>query len=178
MDYVQPELFPIVEYGVPAFLKGLRFVFVNMSKDKRTLREVHTINILCIEAELRMRIVAKGKTEYRPPDNFRFVTVTVSGEDVAKIDEAYGTPEAVFDFLQEAIAEGLKVSFASNEKNGMVVCSLYDRRKDSPSSGACLTGGAATWYDALRVVAYKYTVILHGDLSEDGNVTGLTAGIW
>lgn len=175
---MQKELFGPEEYGGQSLLYPWRRVFGNIARDKRYPRDIHTISVMLIELEERLGIVAKRVEQAWDGGNFHFVTVSVSAEDMPKIEELYGSPEAVFDFLQETVGEGLKVSFALNDKNGMVVCSLFDRRKDSPSTGACLTGGAATWYDALRVVAYKYTALLHGDLCADGNVLGLTGQIW
>lgn len=110
-------------------------------------------------------------------DKFYFVSCPISEEDMPEIDGAYPTPESVWDALTGFIAEGLKVSFAVNAKNDMTICSLTDRREESASFGACLTGGADGWYDALRVTAYKYTALLHGELGAEGTVGKPTSRI-
>jgi len=71
----------------------------------------------------------------------------------------------------------LKVSFAVNGKNDLTICSFADRREDSATFGACLTGGADGWYDALRVTLYKYTLLLHGDLGEGEKANGARSRI-
>jgi len=108
---------------------------------------------------------------------FYFVSCSVNPDAWEHIAGLYPTAEHTFDFLAAVLADGLKVSFAVNGKNDLTICSLTDRREGSASFGACLTGGADGWYDALRVVAYKYTALLHGELGTEGVPVGQSARI-
>jgi len=116
--------------------------------------------------------MAPAKDKTVPDNKFFFVNVTVDEDDIPKIDELFPTPEVTFGLLTGVLAEGLKVSFALNGRNDMTICSLSDRREDSKTFGACLTGGADGWYDSLCVCLYKYTALLQGDLGRGETSSG------
>lgn len=124
------------------------------------------INRIVDTIEERIRIMSPKPDSKFDASKFYFVSCSVSETDIPEIERLYPTPDTVFDFLVGVLAEGLKVSFAVNAKNDLTICSLTDKTEGSASYGGCLTGGADGWYDALRVVAYKYTALLHGDMSQ------------
>jgi len=139
--------------------------------------EVRLVNDLIETWGLRMAKMS-GRTETKVEQNrFYFVNCPVGEDTWVAVAEAYPSAESTFDFLEAVLADGLKVSFAVNSRNDMTICSLSDRREESPSFGACLTGGADGWYDALRVTAYKYTALLHGDLGQEGEHKSPTSRI-
>jgi hypothetical protein len=116
-----------------------------------------------------------GKHEVPKADTstFYFVNVSVSEDDLPNIDVLFPTPDTTFTLFTAILDAGLKVGFALNAKADLVVCSLTDRREGSPTLGACLTGGGEGWYDALRVVLYKYTSLLQGDFANGSSPTGM-----
>lgn len=126
-----------------------------------------------IVAHLGERIQLLMNVPQKPVDNgaFYFVNVGVDEEDLPEIEHLFPTPEVTFRLLTGVLEAGLKVSFAVNAKNDLTICSLSDRRAESESFGACLTGGADGWYDALCVCLYKYTALLQGDFA-NGNKGG------
>lgn len=127
---------------------------------------VAQVNHTLAQMEKRLALVTKAKSTAIDNGRFYFVNVSVGDDDIDRIDELFPTPEQTFQLLTGVLIDGLKVSFSVNAKNDMTICSLSDRREASPTFGACLTGGADGWYDALCVCLYKYTALLHGDLSE------------
>lgn len=122
--------------------------------------------------ERKCATVKNAPEKAQQPYKFYFVPCSVSTDIWPDIEALYPTADTVFDFLVSTLSEGLKVQFAYNASNQLIVCSISDRREGSPTLGACLTGGAPNWYDSLRVVAYKYTALLHGELSADDNREG------
>jgi len=178
MPGVQSELLEASIYGVNPFLEAWRRVFRNLALLKSLKADTRTLTVMCIQLGERLDSVAKGKQGNVAEGSFRFVSCPVGEGDLENIEKAYPTADTTFDFLVSVLTEGLKVSFSLNDQNHLVICSLYDRRTDSPSFGACLTGGAENWYDALRVAAYKYTALLHGDLGADNSPGSLTRRIW
>lgn len=104
--------------------------------------------------------------------SFYFVNVTVGEDDLPEIDRLFPTADVTFGLLTAVLDKGLKVSFAFNSQNNMMVCSLTDRTPDSPTCGACLTGGGDGWYESLCVTLYKYTALLQGDLANGSKQVG------
>jgi len=138
------------------------------------VREVNTIVESMAE---RLVPVSTGEKKAFDGSKFYFVNCAISEDDWEKVAACYVSAESTWDGLTAVLAEGLKVSFAVNGKNNLTICSIADRRTDSPTFGACLTGGADGWYDALRVTLYKYTLLLHGDLGEGDKATGARSRI-
>lgn len=131
-----------------------------------------TANSLIQRLSERLGIVTDKAGSNGKVEHFFFVNVAVGEDDIERIDELFPTPDVTFQILTGVLQAGLKVGFAVNAKNDMTICSLTDRRQDSETVGACLTGGADGWYDALCVCLYKFTALLHGDFAEGSSQAG------
>lgn len=99
-------------------------------------------------------------------EKFYFVNCPVGAEDWELVQVEFRESTVVFEWVEELMLRGYKLSFSLNVQNGLVIASLTDKRKDAPTFGACLTGGAVGWYDALRVLLFKFVTVLKEDLSQ------------
>lgn len=167
---MQYNFLGVVDCGENRTFDGLILALWSIWSEGNTAYTTRRVNGILSQLEARIQNVATRPEATPSKERFYWVNVAVGDDDVEKIDELFPTPEVTFRLLTAVLVEGLKVSFSVNAKNDMTVCSLSDRRTDSDSFGACLTGGADGWYDALCVCLYKYTALLQGDLN-NGSVS-------
>lgn len=118
--------------------------------------------------------VARTRSKDKPPvsvnKEFRFINVALDDSAYEDIMDRYSDGDALMDAFQVYMETGYKFSFALNGQNDLVICSMTDRRPNSVTENACLTGGADSWYDALKVVLYKHEVILLSDWSKASDI--------
>lgn len=168
----QRDMFMGLSWDYECTRAGLMSELTRHWTDGNYYSAVTQVNRLVEKLEKRIRNMAP-KAEAKPPkEKFYWVNCPVTEEDIPNIEALFPTVESALDLLGAAIAEGLKVSFALNPKNDLTICSLSDRREESATFGACLTGGADGWSEALCVMLYKYTALLQGDLSEGQETAG------
>jgi len=135
------------------------------------------VNMVVSKMEDRMGKSGNARKSVGSLDSFHFVNVPVSAEDWELVVQEFSEVEAVLASVGEFVAVGYKLSFSLNGQNQLTVCSLTDKREGSSTYGACLTGGADGWYDALRVVLYKFHCVLKGDLANAQSGVGSTIRI-
>lgn len=128
---------------------------------------IRRVNQLVSRIGERMTTQKKVKQQTNGLENFHFVNCSVGPDDWVLVEAEFGEAEGVFDSLSLLLAQGFKVSFSINHGNNLTIASLTDKRDMSVTYGACLTAGADGWYDALRVLLYKYHVVLKDDLAID-----------
>lgn len=129
-----------------------------------TVWTVRKVNELTHWMEVLMAARNGRAQETFDKSKFYFVNCTIGADAWPSIGETFKTPETTFDALGDLLLAGYKVSFNVNPTNDMTICSITDKREGSVSYGACLTGGADGWYDALRVASYKLLVLLEGEM--------------
>lgn len=132
------------------------------------------VNQLVAQWEVMMARQGKGKQETTQLDTFYYVNVAITPMDWPLVEAEFPTVEGTLETLGALLLEGMKVSFSHNHQNQVTMCSLTDKREGSPTRGACLSGGADGWYDAFRVVLWKYLCVLKGDLSRENQASGGT----
>jgi len=158
-------------------LDGLKIELHRRWNDGNWHSAIREVNSIVESMAERVRPVSSGEKKAFDASKFYFVNCAISEDDWEKVAGAYATAESTWDGLTAVLAEGLKVTFAVNGKNNLTICSFSDRRESSTTFGACLTGGADGWYDALRVTLYKYALLLHGDLGEGEKANGARSRI-
>ena len=158
--------------GAVTSLLGLRLEFWSIWTIGNYAGDARKINHLVQRLDEWIGNMVERAPQAAENGNFHFVNVSVGDDDIEKIDELFPTADVTFGLLTAVLTEGLKVSFAVNGRNDLTICSLSDRREDSPSFGACLTGGGDGWYESLCVCLYKYTALLQGDLNNGSTSTG------
>lgn len=131
---------------------------------------VRRVNQYVSRIGVRMTTQKKGKAQSNGLENFHFVNCSVGPDDWVLVEAEFGEADGVFDSLALLLAQGFKVSFSVNHGNNLTIATLTDKRDVSLTYGACLTAGADGWYDALRVLLYKYHVVLKDDLAIDPDV--------
>jgi len=172
MAAFQRDLFPYEGYGETSTLESSRLALWRVRNASNSQFTCARVTHLVATMQERIRVMAPKGTVDVTNGHFQFVNVAVSDDDIEKVEELFPTPDVAFNLLTGVLTEGLKVSFSLNSANDLTICSLYDKREKSPTHGHCLTGGADGWYDALCVVLYKYTALLHGDLANGDAGTG------
>lgn len=76
----------------------------------------------------------------------------------------------VWQHLDECVNEGLKLSFKADKANNCVIASLTGGGKDSyQDTDICLTARGADMGSSAALLAYKFVVMLQGDLSTNYN---------
>lgn len=122
-----------------------------------TIRDLH-LTIKKVEIMARKR--SPGTVTSAAPAQFRFINVQIEETAYEDVMEFASEGESLLEAFVLLLETGYKFSFSLNAQNDMFVCAMTDRRDGSATENACLTGAADNWYDALRVVLYKHTVIL------------------
>ena len=131
-----------------------------------TRHTMRSLSCLVKDMEAVARTRSKDKPAITTSKEFRFINVALDDSAYDDIMDRYSDGDALMDAFQLYMETGYKFSFALNAQNDLVICSMVDRRDGSVTENACLTGGADSWYDALKVVMYKHEVILLSDWSK------------
>jgi len=124
---------------------------------------IRSLTGLIRELEIMARKRSNKVPTTKNPGEFRFMNVPVPDDAYEDIMDKYSDGDALMDSFQLLMETGYKFGFALNAQNDMFICSMTDRRPESPTLNACLTGGADSWYDALKVTLYKHQVLLQSD---------------
>lgn len=165
MAHFQPYLFRPTESEVGFSIRGLLFELGTLRNSGNTATIARKINGLVEHMGVLMGKQGKGSNGKAGLESFHFVNVSVTADDWPIVVAEYAETERVLESLGALVLAGYKVSFSANFQNGLTVASLTDKREGSPTFGACLTGSADGWYDAFRVLLYKFECVLKTDLS-------------
>jgi len=161
----QLEMFDYTSMCAGESWGSLKFRFALTTSGGNNWQTVRDVMRLVGRVEARMSVSGKRSTRTTDLSQFYFVACPIGESDWARVVETFPVADDVFNQLATWLGEGLKISFSINPGNDQTICSLTDKREASASYGACLTAGADGWYDALRVCAFKYVVLLNGSLS-------------
>lgn len=92
-----------------------------------------------------------------------FAKVEMSDEDKEKFGEWELEDEDVFILMADLLNTGYKLTLSFSEQNNSYNAALTCKDKSSTNSGYTMSAYATAWYQALRVLLYKHTVICGGD---------------
>lgn len=174
---MQASMFPTEGFGAMNSLVELTFDLWRLWNEGNTSYTTRKVNLLIESMEKVIATMVDVPKQSGKQEKFYWVNAAVDEDDLPEIERLFPSPEVTFTLLTAVLADGLKVSFNVNAKNSLTICSLSDRREESPTFGACLTGGADGWYDALCVCLYKFTALLQGDLANGSATNGPKARI-
>lgn len=169
MYSIQKSLGPEFWTSTGRSWSSLHFELREMQNDGNWPLTIRAVNDIIGRMAVRMAKAGLDASKKADLSKFYFVNCPIGVDAWGSIEEAFPTADIVFASLGSLLVDGFKVSFSLNPQNDMTVCSITDKREGSVSVGACLTGGADGWYDALRVCLYKYEVVLQGDLTGKGS---------
>lgn len=155
-------------------LKVMLYTLVDQNDRWNTINRVNDLLYSLGEVMVKQ---PKAAPQSAGLESFYFVNCPVNPEDWELVQLEFKESTVVFEWVEELMLRGYKLSFSLNVQNGLVVASLTDKRKDAPSFGACLTGGAVGWYDALRVLLFKFVVVLKEDLGKAAAAGGTASRI-
>lgn len=88
-----------------------------------------------------------------------FVEISLAGHDLADIEQAFGTVDALFDALHNMLVDGYRVSLSHNVQNDAIIASVTCKDEDSTNAGCTYTSFAADWVTALKIAAYKHYIV-------------------
>jgi len=92
-----------------------------------------------------------------------FVDVKLTAEE----KETYGQwdvqDEDLWVLVVDAIGSGHKLSVTYNRQNDQFVASYTGQTGTKGNEGFTLSAYAKDWYNAVRVLAYKHTILLESD---------------
>jgi len=165
MDF-QREL-PGVSWGSPGTsVGGCHRALIEIRYAPPSWYTIRSLTSLVKDLETMARKRSNKVPVTRNGGDFRFINVPVPDDAYEDIMDKYSDADALMDSFQLLMEAGYKFGFALNAQNDMFICSMTDRRSDSATENACLTGGADSWYDALKVTLYKHQVLLQSDWSK------------
>lgn len=105
------------------------------------------------KAKTSVRTAASGKQWTN------FVEISLAGHDMEKIEQEFGTTDALFDALTTMLGEGYRVSLSYNPQNDAIIASVTCKDDESVNAGCTYTSFAVDWVTALKIAAYKHFVV-------------------
>lgn len=125
---------------------------------------VKTLNLIGELIMARGKAKGKSSTDKRQEQWTQFVNIPLTEDDYTEIEAFMHDNGVVYQQYGELLLAGYRVSFAWNDQNQAIICSVTCRGDDDINNGLTYTSFAGTWYEALAVALYKYYTVAKGDL--------------
>jgi hypothetical protein len=117
------------------------------------------INLWGVETMARGKSKTSVRTAAGGKQWTNFVEISLAGHDMAQIEAAFGTVDALFDALTTMLGEGYRLSMSYNPQNDAVIASVTCKDEESVNAGCTYTSFATDWVTALKIAAYKHFVV-------------------
>lgn len=85
-----------------------------------------------------------------------FVEISLAGYTEQELDDAYRSPEELYDKLAVMLEAGYRVAVSYNAQNDAFIASVSCRDDSSVNAGCTFTALAGDWVSALRMAVFKH----------------------
>ena len=115
-------------------------------------------------------MASKNKPVPRAPWEVDFVHIELASTD----KEALKTWDKNFSTTEKSISDlcmgGCKLSVVYDGRNDCYICTLTTQKVEAPAHQQCVSARGPDMLSSMRALAYKYAVILGGDITLLGSV--------
>jgi hypothetical protein len=88
-----------------------------------------------------------------------FVEISLTDDDKAALSEMNIADGPLFDFVEEMVGDGYKVSFSEDTAHTCYIASATGQKLGNPNAGHSLSGRGPSIFGALACLAYKHVTL-------------------